>query len=77
VAEKAVFSLVCDYCGHGIGMTYHDEPEVRHYGKPGMLFTIEPMINAGRAATVELDDGWTVETRDGSLSPPQKAAGKK
>jgi methionyl aminopeptidase len=76
VAEKAGFSVVRDYCGHGIGMTYHDEPEVRHYGKPGtgvvlkpgMLFTIEPMINAGRAATVELDDGWTVETRDGSLS---------
>lgn len=76
VAEKAGFSVVRDYCGHGIGMVYHDEPEVRHYGKPGtgvvlkagMLFTIEPMINAGRAATVELDDGWTVETRDGSLS---------
>lgn len=76
VAEKAGFSVVRDYCGHGIGMIYHDEPEVRHYGKPGtgvvlkagMLFTIEPMINAGRAATVELDDGWTVETRDGSLS---------
>jgi methionyl aminopeptidase len=76
VAEKAGFSVVRDYCGHGIGMTYHDEPEVRHYGKPGtgvvlkpgMLFTIEPMINAGRAATMELDDGWTVETRDGSLS---------
>lgn len=76
VAEKAGFSVVRDYCGHGIGMKYHDEPEVRHYGKPGtgvvlkpgMLFTIEPMINAGRAATVELDDGWTVETRDGSLS---------
>ena len=76
VAEKAGFSVVRDYCGHGIGMTYHEELEVRHYGKPatgmvlkpGMLFTIEPMINAGRAATVELDDGWTVETRDGSLS---------
>jgi methionyl aminopeptidase len=76
VAEKAGFSVVRDYCGHGIGMSYHDEPEVRHYGKPGtgvvlkpgMLFTIEPMINAGRAATVELDDGWTVATRDGSLS---------
>lgn len=76
VAEKAGFSVVRDYCGHGIGMTYHEELEVRHYGKPatgmvlkpGMLFTIEPMINAGRAATVELEDGWTVETRDGSLS---------
>ncbi len=76
VAEKAGFSVVRDYCGHGIGQIYHEEPEVRHYGKPatgtvlkpGMLFTIEPMINAGRAATEELDDGWTVETRDGSLS---------
>lgn len=76
VAERAGFSVVRDYCGHGIGLVYHEEPEVRHYGKPasgvvlkpGMLFTIEPMINAGRAATVELDDGWTVETRDNSLS---------
>lgn len=76
VAEKAGFSVVRDYCGHGIGMVYHEDPQVTHYGKPsqglvlkkGMLFTIEPMINAGRAATVELDDEWTVETRDGSLS---------
>jgi methionyl aminopeptidase len=76
VAEKAGYSVVRDYCGHGIGMVYHEEPQVTHYGKPsqglvlkpGMLFTIEPMINAGRAATVELDDEWTVETRDGSLS---------
>ena len=76
VAEKAGFSVVLDYCGHGIGMTYHEDPQVTHYGrpgqglilKPGMLFTIEPMINAGRAATKELDDGWTVETRDQSLS---------
>ncbi|MBA5607209.1 type I methionyl aminopeptidase [Duganella sp. FT3S] len=76
VAEQAGFSVVRDYCGHGIGLVYHEEPEVRHYGKPatgmvlkpGMLFTIEPMINAGRASTVELDDGWTVATRDGSLS---------
>jgi methionyl aminopeptidase len=76
VAEKAGFSVVLDYCGHGIGMTYHEDPQVTHYGrpgqglilKPGMLFTIEPMINAGRAATKELDDGWTVETRDKSLS---------
>ena len=76
VAEKAGYSVVLDYCGHGIGMVYHEEPQVTHYGrpgqgivlKPGMLFTIEPMINAGKAATKELSDGWTVETRDKSLS---------
>ena len=76
VAEKAGYSVVLEYCGHGIGMVYHEEPEVAHYGrpgqgvvlKPGMLFTIEPMINAGKAATRELSDGWTVETRDKSLS---------
>ena len=76
VAEKAGFSVVLDYCGHGIGQVYHEETQVTHYGrpgqgvvlKPGILFTIEPMINAGRAATKELDDGWTVETRDKSLS---------
>ena len=76
IAEKAGYSVVLDYCGHGIGMVYHEEPQVAHYGrpgqgvvlKPGMLFTIEPMINAGKAATKELSDGWTVETRDKSLS---------
>ncbi|ELX11157.1 methionine aminopeptidase Map [Janthinobacterium sp. HH01] len=76
IAEKAGYSVVLDYCGHGIGMVYHEEPQVTHYGrpgqgvvlKPGMLFTIEPMINAGKAATRELSDGWTVETRDKSLS---------
>ena len=76
VAEKTGYSVVLDYCGHGIGMVYHEEPQVTHYGrpgqgivlKPGMLFTIEPMINAGKAATRELSDGWTVETRDKSLS---------
>ncbi|RFP11279.1 MULTISPECIES: type I methionyl aminopeptidase [unclassified Duganella] len=76
IAEKAGYSVVLDYCGHGIGMVYHEEPQVAHYGrpgqgvvlKPGMLFTIEPMINAGKAATKELNDGWTVETRDKSLS---------
>ncbi|TFW17036.1 type I methionyl aminopeptidase [Duganella callida] len=76
VAEKAGYSVVEDYCGHGIGMVYHEDPQVTHYGrpgqgmvlKPGMLFTIEPMINAGRAATRQLSDGWTVETRDKSLS---------
>ncbi|MYM29725.1 type I methionyl aminopeptidase [Duganella sp. CY15W] len=76
VAEKAGYSVVLDYCGHGIGQVYHEDPQVTHYGrpgqgmvlKPGMLFTIEPMINAGKAATRELSDGWTVETRDKSLS---------
>ncbi len=76
LAEGAGYSVVLDYCGHGIGMIYHDAPQVCHYGrpgqgmvlKPGMLFTIEPMINAGKAATRQLDDGWTVETRDRSLS---------
>ncbi|MGZ8321244.1 MAG: type I methionyl aminopeptidase, partial [Telluria sp.] len=76
VAERAGFSVVLDYCGHGIGMVYHEAPQVTHYGRPGqgmvlrpgMIFTIEPMINAGKAGTRELDDGWTVETRDKSLS---------
>jgi methionyl aminopeptidase len=76
VAESAGYSVVRDYCGHGIGLVYHEEPEVRHYGKPGqgmtlqpgMLFTIEPMINAGKAHSRELPDGWTVVTQDRSLS---------
>jgi methionyl aminopeptidase len=76
VAQREGFSVVREYCGHGIGDIYHDAPDVVHYGrpgegltlKPGMIFTIEPMINAGRAATLELDDGWTVVTKDRSLS---------
>jgi len=76
VAQREGFSIVREYCGHGIGQIYHDEPQVLHYGRPGeglrlqpgMVFTIEPMINAGRAATMELDDGWTVVTKDRSLS---------
>jgi len=76
VAEGAGFSVVREYCGHGIGRIYHDEPQVLHYGtpgkglmlEPGMIFTIEPMINAGKAATSVLNDGWTVVTRDRSLS---------
>jgi methionyl aminopeptidase len=76
VAESAGYSVVRDYCGHGIGLVYHEEPEVRHYGKPGqgmtlqpgMLFTIEPMINAGKPHSRELPDGWTVVTQDRSLS---------
>jgi|EP01034_Spumella_vulgaris_P030102 methionyl aminopeptidase len=76
VAEAAGYSVVRDYCGHGIGMVYHEDLEVRHYGKPGtgvvlqpgMLFTIEPMINAGKPQTREMPDGWTVVTADRSLS---------
>ena len=76
-AESLGFSVVRDYCGHGIGKVFHDEPQVCHYGKKGngvelkegMVFTIEPMINAGRYETI-LDkfNGWTVTTRDKSLS---------
>ncbi|TAL56816.1 type I methionyl aminopeptidase [Pandoraea sp.] len=76
VAEREGFSIVREYCGHGIGRIYHDEPQVLHYGRsgtgltlaPGMIFTIEPMVNAGRPETKELADGWTVVTKDRSLS---------
>jgi methionyl aminopeptidase len=76
VAHREGFSVVREYCGHGIGQTYHEEPQVLHYGaqgkgmrlKPGMVFTIEPMINAGKPGTKTLADGWTVLTRDQSLS---------
>ena len=75
-AEKNYYSVVRDYCGHGIGNEFHQEPQVLHYGKPdtgmelreGMTFTIEPMINAGKHHTKLKKDGWTVETRDGRLS---------
>lgn len=75
-AEDERFSVVREYCGHGIGKVYHDEPQVLHYGnageglvlKPGMTFTIEPMINAGKRHTRVLPDGWTVVTKDRSLS---------
>ncbi len=74
--EAQGFSVVRDYCGHGIGRSFHEEPQVLHYGRrgagmtlvPGMIFTIEPMINAGDYHTKVLDDNWTVETMDGSLS---------
>lgn len=76
VAHREGFSVVREYCGHGIGRIYHDEPQVLHFGKrgeglklaPGMVFTIEPMLNAGKAATRQLGDGWTVVTKDRSLS---------
>ena len=75
-AEKHGYSVVREYCGHGIGVKFHEEPQVLHYGNagtgltllPGMIFTIEPMINAGKAAIRHLGDGWTVVTKDHSLS---------
>jgi methionyl aminopeptidase len=75
-AEKNHYSVVEEYCGHGIGKIYHDEPQILHYGEPGtgleikqgMCFTIEPMINLGSKYTKTLPDGWTVETRDGRNS---------
>nr|WP_218627756.1 type I methionyl aminopeptidase [Pseudomonas sp. dw_612] len=76
VAERDGFSVVREYCGHGIGKVYHDEPQVLHYGFPGqgltlkagMIFTIEPMLNAGKRHVKTLADGWTVVTKDLSLS---------
>lgn len=75
-AEANYYSVVRDYCGHGIGLEFHEEPQILHYGKPntglelreGMTFTIEPMVNAGKHSTKLKSDGWTVETRDGRLS---------
>jgi methionyl aminopeptidase len=75
-AEGQRFSIVRDFCGHGIGRRFHEAPNVLHYGrpgegtvlKPGMFFTIEPMVNAGRPEVKVLDDGWTAVTRDRSLS---------
>lgn len=74
--ESERFSVVREYCGHGIGRVYHEDPQVLHYGspgtgvelKPGMTFTVEPMVNAGARHTRVLPDGWTVVTRDRSLS---------
>ncbi|WP_294332433.1 type I methionyl aminopeptidase [uncultured Sphingomonas sp.] len=75
-AEKHRYGVVRDFCGHGLGQVFHDAPEVVHVGrpgtgpelKPGMFFTIEPMINIGRPDVKLLDDGWTAVTRDRSLS---------
>ena len=75
-AEKNRFSVVREYCGHGIGTIFHDEPQVLHYGqpgtgvelKPGMTFTIEPMINAGKAAVRLMPDDWTVVTKDHKIT---------
>jgi methionyl aminopeptidase len=76
VAEAGGFSVVREYVGHGIGTSMHEPPDVKNYGdpgkgmklRPGMVFAVEPMLNAGSAATRLMDDGWTVRTRDGSLS---------
>jgi methionyl aminopeptidase len=76
IAHGYGYSVVKDYCGHGIGREFHEEPQVVHIAKkntgpemkPGMTFTIEPMINMGKAETKLLGDGWTVKTKDGSLS---------
>jgi methionyl aminopeptidase len=75
-AESHRFSVVRDFCGHGLGRVFHEPPSVLHYGKPGtgvvlkegMFFTIEPMINAGRFEVKVLADGWTAVTKDKSLS---------
>ncbi len=76
VAEAEGFSVVREYVGHGIGRTMHEDPQIPNYGpagqgpalKVGMVFAIEPMINAGEAAVYSLDDGWTVVTQDGQIS---------
>ena len=75
-AEKNGFSVVREFCGHGIGKRFHEEPQILHYGRPGqglklvpgMTFTIEPMINAGKRDIRQLADGWTIVTADHSLS---------
>ena len=75
-AESNGYSIVREFCGHGIGLVFHEEPQVLHYGqigsgvelRPGMIFTIEPMINAGKRDIKMLPDGWTVVTKDRSLS---------
>jgi len=75
-AEAHNCSIVREYCGHGIGREFHEDPQVLHYGEPGtglllepgMTFTIEPMVNAGKRHTRLLPDGWTVVTKDHSLS---------
>jgi methionyl aminopeptidase len=76
VAEAGGFSVVREYVGHGIGTSMHEPPDVKNFGdpgkgmklRPGMVFAVEPMLNAGSAATRLMDDGWTVRTKDGALS---------
>jgi len=75
-AEKNGYSVVREFCGHGIGKKFHEDPQVLHYGRPGsglklqagMIFTIEPMINAGKRDIKQLNDGWSIVTKDHSLS---------
>ncbi|MEY3747419.1 MAG: methionine aminopeptidase type, partial [Pseudomonadota bacterium] len=75
-AEKNGYTVVREFCGHGIGKKFHEDPQVLHYGRPGaglklqagMIFTIEPMINAGKRDIKQLNDGWTIVTKDHSLS---------
>ena len=75
-AENNGFSVVREFCGHGIGKKFHEDPQVLHYGRPntgvklraGMIFTIEPMINAGKRDIKQMPDGWTIVTKDRSLS---------
>jgi methionyl aminopeptidase len=75
-AERQGYSVVREFCGHGIGRKFHEEPQILHYGHPatglqlqaGMIFTVEPMINAGRPDIRQLADGWTIVTKDHSLS---------
>ncbi len=75
-AENSGYSVVREFCGHGIGRKFHEDPQVLHYGKPGsgiklqqgMIFTIEPMINAGKRDIRQMGDGWTIVTKDRSLS---------
>jgi len=76
IADSRGYSIVRDYCGHGIGRVFHEDPQVLHYGRPGtgmelvpgMTFTVEPMLNAGKADVKLLPDGWTVVTKDHALS---------
>jgi methionyl aminopeptidase len=75
-AESKNYSVVREYCGHGIGKNFHESPQILHYGKKntglelveGMIFTVEPMINVGSHKTKTLNDGWTVVTQDHELS---------
>jgi len=75
-SEGQGYSVVREFCGHGIGQVFHEDPQVLHYGRPGtgtrlvegMVFTVEPMINAGKAGIRQLGDGWTIVTKDHSLS---------
>lgn len=75
-AESHGYSIVREFCGHGIGVEFHEEPQVLHYGRPhtglkleaGMIFTVEPMVNAGKAPIRQMADGWTIVTKDHSLS---------